>query len=61
MRAVGMIAVFVLSLVSIVEAVPGPDGLGPRLLLEAAEKGWWYSAPIPGRRLVVAFLTAWGG
>ena len=44
-------------LVVTVEAVPGADGLGPRLLVEATEHGWWYSAPIPGRRLVVAYLT----
>ena len=29
----------------------------PRLLLESSEDGWWYSAPIPGRRLVVGWMT----
>jgi flavin-dependent dehydrogenase len=26
-------------------------------LIEAVENGWWYSAPLPGGRLVVAFMT----
>ena len=26
-------------------------------LIEATEHGWWYAAPLPGRRLVVAFMT----
>lgn len=26
-------------------------------LVEAAEDGWWYSAPLPQNRLVVAFMT----
>jgi flavin-dependent dehydrogenase len=30
---------------------------GPFTLIEAAENGWWYSAPLPGDRLVVAFMT----
>lgn len=29
----------------------------PTALVEAVEPGWWYSAPVPGNRLVVAFLT----
>jgi flavin-dependent dehydrogenase len=37
------------------------DGPGepadPRLLLEAAEDGWWYSAAIPGGRAVVGWMT----
>jgi flavin-dependent dehydrogenase len=34
-------------------------GLDPddRLLLEAVPDGWWYQAPLPGGRAVVAFLT----
>jgi flavin-dependent dehydrogenase len=28
-----------------------------RLLVEAVEEGWWYSAPIPINRLVIAYLT----
>lgn len=27
------------------------------MLVEAVEGGWWYSAPLPGRRLAVAYLT----
>lgn len=30
---------------------------GPFTLIEAAENGWWYSAPLPCDRLVVAFMT----
>ena len=26
-------------------------------LIEAVEQGWWYSAPIPGNRMVFAYLT----
>jgi flavin-dependent dehydrogenase len=46
-------------LVGIIGSVPGPlgDRDGPHLLVEATEDGWWYSAPLPGARLVVAFLT----
>jgi flavin-dependent dehydrogenase len=29
----------------------------PRLLLEAAEQGWWYSAPLPGDRIAAAYMT----
>jgi flavin-dependent dehydrogenase len=29
----------------------------PVLLLEAAEEGWWYSAPLPDRTLIVAYMT----
>jgi flavin-dependent dehydrogenase len=27
------------------------------VLVEAVENGWWYSAPVPGDRLVVAYMT----
>lgn len=26
-------------------------------LVEAVQNGWWYSAPLPGRRVVAAFMT----
>jgi flavin-dependent dehydrogenase len=29
----------------------------PRLVLEAAEEGWWYSAPLPEERMAVAHMT----
>jgi 2-polyprenyl-6-methoxyphenol hydroxylase-like FAD-dependent oxidoreductase len=29
----------------------------PYTLIEAAESGWWYSAPLPGGRLIVAYMT----
>jgi flavin-dependent dehydrogenase len=28
-----------------------------RTLVEAAEEGWWYSAPLPGGRLIAAYMT----
>jgi flavin-dependent dehydrogenase len=31
----------------------------PRTLVEAADAGWWYSAPLPDASLVVAFMTDW--
>jgi flavin-dependent dehydrogenase len=44
-------------LVGVVGLLPaGGDG-DVRTLLEAAEQGWWYSARIPGERLVVAYMT----
>ena len=46
---VGLVATF--------DVAPGLDDFGPRMLLEATENGWWYSAPIPGQRLVVAHMT----
>jgi flavin-dependent dehydrogenase len=33
-----------------------PDGLDSTLLLEAVERGWWYSTPLVGA-IVVAFMT----
>lgn len=27
------------------------------LLVEASENGWWYLAPLPGRRFIAAFMT----
>jgi 2-polyprenyl-6-methoxyphenol hydroxylase-like FAD-dependent oxidoreductase len=40
-----------------VAATASANGADPRMLLEATESGWWYSAPIPGARLVVAWMT----
>jgi flavin-dependent dehydrogenase len=36
-----------------------PDGrvLAHETLVEAVEQGWWYSAPVPGRLVVAAFMT----
>jgi flavin-dependent dehydrogenase len=33
------------------------DDLDSRTLIEAAPDGWWYTALVPGRRRVVAFMT----
>lgn len=33
------------------------DGLEGRTLVESAPEGWWYAAPIPGRRTVVALFS----
>jgi flavin-dependent dehydrogenase len=41
-----------------VMATRDPAGdLDARTIVEAVEDGWWYSAPVPGGRLVVAFMT----
>lgn len=34
-----------------------PQFADPYTLVEAEEDGWWYSAPLPGDRLVVAHMT----
>lgn len=34
-----------------------PDTAEIGLCIEAAEDGWWYAAPLPGRRLVATYLT----
>lgn len=39
------------------EARRADDQLSPSLLLEAAERGWWYSVPVPGGRAVAAFMS----
>ncbi|HEX7809421.1 MAG TPA: tryptophan 7-halogenase, partial [Thermoanaerobaculia bacterium] len=33
------------------------DPQGKFTFIEASETGWWYSAPLPGARLVVAYFT----
>jgi flavin-dependent dehydrogenase len=33
------------------------DPHGKFTFIEASEEGWWYSAPLPGSRLVVAYFT----
>lgn len=44
-------------LVGLLAYVPSAPGEDPRFHLEAAETGWWYSAPLPGGRTVFAFMT----
>ena len=39
------------------EAVHGEVSVEDFTLIEAVEDGWWYSAPLPANRLVVAFMT----
>lgn len=43
--------------VASVEAPAAEDWADPRMLVEATENGWWYSAPVPGARMVVAWMT----
>jgi flavin-dependent dehydrogenase len=43
--------------VGLLPAKPGEGDGDPRTLLEAAEDGWWYSAPLPDDRQVVAYMT----
>jgi flavin-dependent dehydrogenase len=33
------------------------QALSPITLIEAVENGWWYSAPLPDSRLVIAYMT----
>lgn len=45
-------------LVALMAWLPGRGEDGDRrLLLEATEAGWWYSSPLPGNRLIAAYLT----
>jgi flavin-dependent dehydrogenase len=45
-------------LVGLVGLVNPPSSQGDsRTLLEAVSEGWWYSAPLPGGKRVVAFMT----
>lgn len=45
-------------LIAFLAYVPAPLGvLDQRLIIEAAPDGWWYGALLPGRRVVLAFLT----
>jgi flavin-dependent dehydrogenase len=45
-------------LIAFLAYVPAPPGiLDQRLIIEAAPDGWWYGALLPGRRVVLAFLT----
>lgn len=45
-------------LVALLMYGPTPSGAkDQRLLIEACQHGWWYAAPLPGNRAVVAFMT----
>ncbi|HEX6862381.1 MAG TPA: tryptophan 7-halogenase [Thermoanaerobaculia bacterium] len=44
-------------LVGYLEPDEGAAPLDPTVLVEAVENGWWYSAPLPERRAVAAFMT----
>lgn len=37
--------------------VATPEAAVVETLVEATRDGWWYAAPLPGRRSIVAFLT----
>jgi flavin-dependent dehydrogenase len=43
--------------VATIEAPNGHERSDPRMLVEATENGWWYSAPLPGARMLVAWMT----
>jgi flavin-dependent dehydrogenase len=46
------------ALVGLVAPDGSPAGLDRRLLVEAVEDGWWYTAPLPdGHQTLCAFLT----
>jgi flavin-dependent dehydrogenase len=38
-------------------AATGGSGIEPALLVEATRDGWWYSAPLPGGKLVCVYMT----
>jgi flavin-dependent dehydrogenase len=38
------------------QARPEVD-VGAYTLVEASEEGWWYSAPVPGHRLIASYMT----
>lgn len=44
-------------LVGVTAVYRGASHGGGALLIEAASDGWWYSAPLPAGRLIVAFMT----
>ncbi len=57
-RALGVRAVAYDRLVAIVATyAPGGADLDGRTVVEAVPSGWWYTAPLPDGRLVVAHLT----
>ena len=39
------------------EPPPGGEGLRGFSLVEAADMGWWYAAPVPGGRVVAMLIT----
>ncbi len=45
------------SLFAVVTWFSSNAGADLTLLVEASENGWWYSMPVPGERLVCAFMT----
>lgn len=44
-------------LIALVATGETPAGTDPRMLIEAAEGGWWYSAALPSGRSVFAYMT----
>jgi len=44
-------------LVALVGWVAFAGNQNTSLLVESTERGWWYSLPLPGERMVVAFMT----
>jgi flavin-dependent dehydrogenase len=48
-RLVGVVGVFA--------TASAEDDQDTRTIVEAVEDGWWYSAPLPGGRLIVAFMS----
>jgi flavin-dependent dehydrogenase len=48
-RLVGLVAI-------VGTGVPG-DEHEPATMVEAAEEGWWYSAPLPESRFIAAYMT----
>jgi len=51
-RLVGVIAVYAPK-----EGAEATEISDLSTMIESAEVGWWYSAPVPGNKLIVAFMT----
>ena len=46
-----------IGVIGFVEHKPSGCSASNRILLEACEDGWWYSTPLPGGKIVAAYMT----
>jgi flavin-dependent dehydrogenase len=56
-RAVGASLQTADRLIGLMKIAQEPQDGDPRLLVEASQNGWWYTAPLPHRGRVAAFMT----
>ncbi|AKI99599.1 flavin-dependent dehydrogenase [Archangium gephyra] len=45
------------ALCSVSAVLEQPEGMAQTLLVESTPLGWWYAAPLPGRRVIVSLLS----